>query len=159
MRKIFSFMLMMLLCNFVFAVNEDYVNPYIGSMGARNGQLYKNDGSVINEVDNVKTLQFQHNFTTDGALDFVTTFDSPVRVLEVEINFDDTVTETLKITKIFEDTDYNTLRKSVSLLNNASFVFNDVIYLDKEQQINITCTADTATTIANVTITYSNLVR
>jgi hypothetical protein len=152
-------MLMILLCNFVFAVNEDYVNPYISSMGARNGQLYKNDGSVVNEVDNVKTLQFQHNFTTEGALDFTTTFDNSVRVLEVEINFDDTVTETLKITKIFENTDYNTLRKSVSLLSNASFVFNDVIYLNEGQQINITCTADTATTIANITITYSNLVR
>jgi hypothetical protein len=111
MRKIFSFMLMILLCNFVFAVNEDYVNPYISSMGARNGQLYKNDGSVVNEVDNVKTLQFQHNFTTEGALDFTTTFDNSVRVLEVEINFDDTVTETLKITKIFENTDYKHVKK------------------------------------------------
>lgn len=50
MKKLISAMFIFVSC-YIFSVETDYINPYMDTMSAKNGQLYRNDGTVINEAD------------------------------------------------------------------------------------------------------------
>lgn len=149
--------IMMVMTAICFAYSTDYTTD-IKKWAPNNGQVIKNDGTLVNESDSIYTTTTTQALTA-GALSFTTAFTGSAKVVEIEIVFSSAVTETVTITKIFADTNYNTVRKVESLVANTSFVFNDPIYLNSGQQIKIQCTNATATATARVTVTYSKLVR
>lgn len=124
----------------------------------RSGRIIKEDNNIVNEADSVEIIQITQDLSL-GPLNYTTTFSESVRIVEVEIHFDVMVSETILITKVFSDPNYNALRKSQNLVGNKDFVFNDQIFLDTGSQLKVICTNNTATTNARVTISYSKVVR
>lgn len=124
------------------------------NLAARNGQMYDNDGKIVNEVSSLTKIQFSDTAST---LNYLSTFDSQIKIVEIELHYTSAITGTVTVTKFFSTTNYNTLRKSVTLTSTSDLVITDQIYLDKGDQITIVGSGDT--TPVYVTITYSKVVR
>lgn len=146
-----------IMSSFVFAYSTNYTGD-IKTMAPNNGQLMKNNGTLVNEADSIYVIQNTYSLTS-AAINYTTAFTDSAKILEVEIHFDAPVTETVTITKVFSNTAYNTVRSTTSLTGSSNYVFNDAVFLASGQQLKIQCTNATALTDARVTITYTKLVR
>lgn len=124
----------------------------------RSGALLKADDTVVNEADSVSIIQTAKVLST-GALAYTTALTSSAIIKSIEIHFLEAVTETIAITKVSTNANYNIKRKIQALTAATDFVFVEDIYLEVGQQLKVECTAATATTTANVTITYSDMVQ
>ena len=141
----------------VMGSSSEYVGD-ITSMSHRNGQLMKNDGTVVNEVDSTTTVQLTQDLSA-AALNYTSTFDKSLKIIGIYIHTDVAVTETVTISKVFTTATYTTLIRTVSLSGNQDIFYNNPVYLDSDSEINITCTNATATTNIRVTLIYSEVVR
>lgn len=151
--KKFILVLALIVSTVVFALNTtSTVNQ--ATMQPRNGQMVDNDGKIVNEVNGLSKIQFN---STASTLNYLSTFDSQIKIIEIELHYTAAVTGTVTVTKKFATANYNTVRKTATLTSNTDIAITDVIYLDKGDQINIVGTG--GTTPVYVTITYSKVVR
>ena len=61
----------LLVFSFVFGVPSDYVYPNMNSISPRNGQILKNDGTVVNEADVLATGQYNIPLNTQISMGMI----------------------------------------------------------------------------------------